>query len=413
MFGRPPTDQRAGVRPITFVLRTASGFGAPLTLKIRPEDLTATHPSRVTVNQTLGRGVQGWADNFGEGLPSVVIAGHTGWRYGNVSGMDGYQHFMSLKALVYHGYHAEKQAAIDAGRDPASVQLIFVDVLDGFAWNVVPMAFVLRRSRTRPLLIQYNITLQAISAELGAPQPLSPNGGTVLGGLAALRGVIGSMGGIGGRVADLIGEAAMAGNVGDQSGFSLFSTQAPSPSLGALPGAAASFVSLSTGVLSATADAVAASPDGSRATSSMISAAGDVARAGTTVFRTAAATPGLSAATQAGLIEVASSYNEASGILANSLRPRGTYENFDGLFGASNASQTVGGRQPSQYAGVNPFELMLAQASPVSVTSAAIGSLSAINRSDPVLAPMALAEVNRHLGIINSGLTVSAGGLAA
>jgi hypothetical protein len=151
------------------VLQNGLGFGSPVTLKVRPEDLTRTEPSRVSVHQTLGRVVNGWADNFGEGLPSVTIAGTTGWRTSAASGEDGAQAFETLNRLVVHEYHEAKQAAIDSGMDPATVKLLFVDMLDGFTWNVAPMNFVLRRSKSRPLLFQYNIVLQAISTDIDNP----------------------------------------------------------------------------------------------------------------------------------------------------------------------------------------------------------------------------------------------------
>lgn len=403
MSSSPPTDQRASVRPISFVLRGASGFGTPINLKIRPEDLTRTEPSRVAVHQTLGRGIHGWADNFGAGLPSVVISGHTGWRASGYSGEDGYNAFMALNALVYHGYHQEKQAAIDSGRDPASVQLIFVDVLDGFAWNVAPMVFVLRRNRSRPLLLQYNITLQAVSAELGQPSPSAPMLGTIASGLSALAGVIGALGGDASGVNRLASMVASAGSV-----MPFGSLSAPSaPASVGLPAAARDFVDLSVAVLQAAHGTILAS-SASRESNAVSAIAGSVAQAGGAVFRSMAATQGLPMQAKTDLARLAGTFNEAACIISNSLRPRGVYEDFEGLYGASNCSSTTGGRLPSAYADTNPFELLTPKSAPITLSSPALASISTINRSDIVLAPMPVAELTRHLQIINAGVSVRA-----
>ena len=110
-----PTDQRAGVRPISFLLDAGGSLSDPVMLKVRPEDLTRTEPSRITVHQTLGRDRSGWADNFGAGLPTVTIAGHTGWR-DTGTGEDGVKAFERLNTLVMQSYHAARQAAISVGR---------------------------------------------------------------------------------------------------------------------------------------------------------------------------------------------------------------------------------------------------------------------------------------------------------
>ena len=155
----PPTSQRSGLRPISFVLDNGGSIGSPVILKVRPEDLTRNEPARATVNQTLGREVSGWVDHFGEGLPSVSISGHTGWRDVAGSGVDGARAFDQLNQLVAHDFPAAKQAAIDRGSDPADVKLLFVDMLDDFAWSVVPTTFTLRRNKSSPLLYRYNISL--------------------------------------------------------------------------------------------------------------------------------------------------------------------------------------------------------------------------------------------------------------
>ena len=60
-----------------WVHNLASAQLAQIGLVIRPEELTRTDPSRINDTRTLGGA---WSDNFGEGLSSLTISGHTGWR---------------------------------------------------------------------------------------------------------------------------------------------------------------------------------------------------------------------------------------------------------------------------------------------------------------------------------------------
>ena len=61
-----PTSQKAGVRPISFVLVDGNaGTTVSISLSIRPEDLTRTEPTTATAQRTLGGA---WVDNFGPGM---------------------------------------------------------------------------------------------------------------------------------------------------------------------------------------------------------------------------------------------------------------------------------------------------------------------------------------------------------
>src|ERR1019366_2426807 len=118
----PPSSQKAGDCPISFLLwDTANSPSTKVraTLNIRPEELTRTDVSRVTVQQTLGGA---WADDFGPGLAQINISGHTGWR-GNRSG-DGAALFTALKANVFDNWHAQRNKAVKAGKDPKDVTLL-------------------------------------------------------------------------------------------------------------------------------------------------------------------------------------------------------------------------------------------------------------------------------------------------
>lgn len=399
MFGKAaPTDQRAGVRPIAFVLQNGLGFGSPVTLKVRPEDLTRTEPSRVSVHQTLGRVVNGWADNFGEGLPSVTIAGTTGWRTSAASGEDGAQAFETLNRLVVHEYHEAKQAAIDSGMDPATVKLLFVDMLDGFTWNVAPMNFVLRRSKSRPLLFQYNMVLQAISTDIDNPLRILPFAGNIPAGVEALGGVIGRI-------------AAFADKI---KGWVAQAVALKDKLLAPIAATVQRFVKMSNQIFTIVRDTVMTVKNGiSSAANSLIGIAADVAQVGVNIFRTVSAIASIPGHLKAALGRVAGAFNEVVCIFANSLRPRKTYEDYTGLYGASNCSSTTGGRGPSAYANMNAFSLMQMERGPVGVSSEAYASIATVNRSDPVLVPLALPELGRHVDIINNGMIVEAGGVQA
>lgn len=182
-----PISQKAEFRPIGFVLRDGGRFNA-VSLKIRPEDLSRTETARASLHQTMGRDVTGWVDHFGEGLPSCTISGHTGWRFNY--GMDGQLAFLALNKLVAKEYPAAIQRAINAGRSPDTVQLLFIDVLDGFMWRVVPMQFVLRRSKSSPLLFRYNINLQAVATQMDAARMIPLALGTISSGLSLMGGLL-------------------------------------------------------------------------------------------------------------------------------------------------------------------------------------------------------------------------------
>lgn len=389
-----PTDQRAGVRPISFVLDAGGSLSDPVNLKIRPEELTRTEPSRATIHQTMGRdfGPSGWVDNFGEGLPSLTLSGHTGWRPSGADAEDGVKAFERLNNLVLHAYHAAKQGAIDTGRDPAEVKLLFIDMLDSFAWSVVPTQFVLRRSRSRPLLMQYNIALQAVSTSIDTPSMLTPSLGSISAGLGALGGVLNTLIGYAGKVEGWVNAA-----ISTVAGF-----------VAPLAANVRKFMLLSTAVFGAVKTAVASVNNGVKTiTGSIVGVARDLAIVGVNVFRTISALASVPATIKAALGQVSAAFNEVLCVFSNSLRPRKTYQNYDGLYGASNCSSTTGGRGASVYLNENVFGLMQADQPFVVQNTPAMASTAALARTDPVLAPMALAEVDRHVVSIISGTTVA------
>lgn len=387
-----PTDQRAGVKPIAFTLQTANGLSTPVTLKIRPEDLTRTETQRTTTTQSLGRGIVGWVDHFGEGLPTLNISGHTGWRTAQGSGEDGAQAFETLNKLIMHDYPEAVQNAINAGQDPSQVKMLFVDMLDDFSWVVVPQQFVLRRSKSRPLLFQYTMQLQCISTDLDNPLMILPFSGSIFGGLSALNNVISTFEGFGKEVegwihtAVAVKDAVMAPIANTVKTFT--------------EGANRIFRTVNS-VISTGKNAINSTAN------SLIGIASDIAKVGMNVSRTLANIQDIPQDIRHALMRVTGAYSEAFCIFNNSLKPRRTYDSYDGMFGASNCSSTTGGNQPSAYANTNAFALMNDKETPVTMTATAREAISELGNADPVLVPKSLGEMQRHLDNINSGVKIN------
>ncbi len=387
-----PTDQRAGVKPIAFVLQTDKGVQKSVTLKIRPEDLTRTEVQRVTTIQTMGREEIGWADNFGAGLPTLNIAGNTGWRSAQGSGMDGAQAFEELNTLVMETYPQKVQEAIDNGRDPQDVKLLFVDMLDDFSWVVVPQQFILRRSKSRPLLFQYTIQMQCVSTDIENPMVILPTKGDIPSGLKALDDVVSKIEGFGSDIEGWINDAVR---------YKDTMLQPIGNTVKRFTEASARIFKTVSGVISTGQNAINSVGD------DLIGLASDFAQVGMNVNRTIGAIAGIPQDLRHSIMRVAGAYSEAFCIFNNSLKPRKSYQNYDGLFGASNCSSTSGGNAPSAYANTNVFAKMTEGKMDVGVNAGARAALKSVALQDPVLAPSPENETNRLLEEILAGTPVS------
>jgi len=382
----PKTSQKADVRPISFVLDNQGDLLTPVMLPIRPEDLTRSEPQRAAVHQTLGRGVQGWVDNFGEGLPTVTISGHTGWGFKTGTGYDGAGSFERLNELIVREYPATRQLAIDFGRDPGSVKLLFIDLLDDCAWHVEPMQFNLRRSKSSPLLFRYNIVMQAVSTSVdGGLSKFFPQLGNATAGLASLDGALGNLFGM---ITSL------------QS--SVFSVLRP------IANTVLGYVNFAYKALRQVQTVANAATGFINGTAGLVIGIGkSIAQVGREIFHTFAAIAGIGVAAKSAFMRAAATFNEIVCVFSNSLRPGATYQDYEGLYGASNCSSTTGGRMPSAFTDSNVFSVIApGTQSPVSLSGAAIGSFSTITKSDPALAPLPQAEISRHLDNIVTGTVV-------
>lgn len=395
-YGKPSSQKD---REIAFMLDDRANGRSPIfaSLVIRPEELTRTEPSRVTVHQTLGdEKTNGWADSFGVGLPTISIAGTTGWR-GSSNGGDGMELFGKLNEVVYVNWHAYRKEAVENGKDPSDVRLIFVDTLDSFSWEVAPMSFVLRRSKQRPLLMQYSIQLQTLSFDIdgGESDDFFGFGDFDIG--------LGSLG----KIVDFFKSGAkwIKDTVDGVVNFVMGPINAANAVIGDV-------VDTVNGVLGAVQDAVGAVKDGiSTVENGVIGIAKDVAEVGKNIFETFQAVRELPEFLKRDVGQIAAAYRTAFCILKNSVREQGgIYQNYTDLYGASNCSSTAGGRPASPLADYNVFETFKPAVLPVQVDANAQQSINQLRVTDPVLNPMPMSELIRHAGNMVDGVWVVSGG---
>lgn len=384
-----PSSQKSGDRPISFVLvdqtNTDSAISpdTTLTLYVRPEDLTRTDPSRINPQQTLG-GVT-WADNFGPGIPIINISGHTGWRptLDPAGGADdGPARFIKLKNQVFSNWHARRQVAIENGKDPdVSVQLQFADQLDNFASVVAPLSFVLRRSRTRPLLMQYQISLLVLNDNIAQPATATTPTPTTA-------------------------QQQSAGVTSLGNSSSTISSLAPNiqnyvdPSIST---PLAQFMNQSANVINAVQAGVNSAVG---VTASLVTLGNTVCGCGANIFRALAFMTASPYQTKAVLMSLAAAYINALCVLENVFSLPLIFEDYSPLFGSSNCSSTSGGRPQSVFLGLNPFQYTNPQITPdaVTVTPVAQDVMQAMISTDVVLSPPTLLTIGSTAQAAATGL---------
>lgn len=392
LVGAPATPTSQKALPVTFLLKdSTTGFSNSIDMIIRPEELTRTDVSRVTVQQTLGGA---WADDFGPGLAQINISGTTGWRGGK--GGDGLAQFAALKTQSFTDWHARRNAAVKSGQDPKGITLTFIDTLDANLDVVIPLNFTLRRSKSRPLLMQFNISMMSIPSPdfNGPPAPEKVSGG--------LTGLLNSIKNLIGAVNNVVNFAkAQIGQI-------------------------TAFMAQTTSIFQSVTNLIA---NVQSVPQSLLGPAIAMANAGSTMFATIANTVGLTASQSAAAMSIESDYSNILCLLNNAVNTQQIYQDYTPLYGASNCSSTNGGSQPSPYAGTNPFYAIVGapQNAPpplpgaltapvitvptvavpiVTVTPAAQQSLAIINNSDPVLAPVSLETIGTCAASIAAGVSI-------
>lgn len=335
------SSQKASDRPISFLMQRGNEVIVPtFNLIIRPEELTRSEPSRINVQQTLGGA---FADSFDRGLSQIVLSGHTGWRGGNRIGLnsaDGRNLFFDLRENIYIKWHEQRALAIKNGTDPNAIELFFADTLDDISVILAPMSFNLRRSRSRPLLMMYQITLLVLRDANVSPSP-APD--TLLA--------------VDQPRLDRLALSAQSVSALQSSIDSLKSISADIQA--AYKTAAAPIVALcnqGAELLQVAHDQVDAIQE--TVTMPILEVAGDVQLASHNITQTVMDGLGGSEQAKLTLKEAASTFREAACNLANLSANLSSYLNFDSLQGASNCSSTTGGSPPSPYKDVNVFTLI-------------------------------------------------------
>lgn len=381
-----PSSQKSDVCPISFVIddQTTGELPVSLTLRVRPEDLTYSNPSRLNVQQTLGGA---WADNWNEGIPTINLSGHTGWRTG-ADGLDGGERYQQLFDQVYTQWHQRRRNAIANGMDPNLVQLVYSDALNNISVVVAPNSFVLRRSRQRPLLCMYQIALTVTNSE--TDPSANDSDGASGGFLSALD-------------TQAVGLDSFAQSMTDLASFAVNAVNVV-PSL--ISSTVGGFLSMSQAVFGTVMAAVQA---GSAIVGPLVAIGQVVARAGICAFQMLAAATYATSAGLACIMDIAGVFMNIWCLLNNAINLQIYIPDFSSLFGASNCSSTSGGSPVSVFANANPFlsAVPTPPAIPVAISPGAQQGLLTLTSTDPVLAPMSLGDLNTTMGTINAGVTVS------
>lgn len=326
-----PTNQKG--RAIMFRLVNDGVAGKGHLLSINPEDLQVTQPSRVSVQQTIG---SAWVDSFGPGLKTISISGTTGWRAKYEGGKDWHAEFTALHEESFRGWHSARAARIEAGKNPDVVKLEFVDTLDGICAYVVPQNFVLKRSKSRPLLVQYSISMvveRDISDQMaatGLPPGYDPQAS-------------------GDSLADSIFELETLAN-----GFTDEIQKLAKPYLAQLQGID-TFLVKANSAMKAVQNAVSAGDVVYRST---IGTAARIAAAGRNLFATLAAVvtfPNRLAGYFSGIM---GTFNNLLCLLKNGMKRALGLANYSDFYGASNCSSTSGGSPLSPLRHINSLSTL-------------------------------------------------------
>jgi len=393
----PPTSQKSDARPISFLLVDPTNpqvvsQTTTITLAIRPEDLTRTDPSRITVQQTLGTP---YLDNFGPGVSSIVINGTTGWHrtQEGVNTPDGMERWFNFRDQVFNNWHSRKQNAIKAGRDPDQVQLIFADKLDQIVCVVATATLILRRNKARPLLYQYQLNMIVLDDTINPP--LNITAPTF----------------ITNSPSDLQKAALKSSNISISRLQSFAAKMVASfpPVVSKLAASAAEYAKTAATLYGHINSAIVAA---NQPGTSLLTLARISAGAGASFFQTIA---GIVPDTfgKAFAMQVAAEFTNIRCLLStNAYNTQLFYEDYSALYGSSNCSSTNGGAPPSIYAANdgNPFldVIPTTPLPPATVSTASLQSMQVLAINDPVLSPFTVDQLNGYMNSINQGFSVAA-----
>lgn len=361
-----------------------------MNLTIRPEELTRSEPSRLAVQQTLGGA---WADAFDRGVSTISLSGTTGWRGSFfTSGEDA---FLQLRSTAFQGWHDRRAKAVSSGQDPTEVQLIFTDTLNTITSIVAPKTFVLRRSRTSPLLFRYQIQL----LELGDAD--DPNG--------IIDEIISAFSNPLRWIASVTGLGNILGQID-------FYAQEAVAVFGSISSGIRTFINTGASLLQAvqsTAEELSGQFD--EATSSLLTVGSAYSRAAANAFYALGADDTLPASDRIPIMALASNFNDAACSLQNGLNSGLLIPNFGDLFGASACSSTGGGSPASIFTTslLNPFDTMFQPAPPPVAVSDEARNAIGVLLGDPTLLANDVIVVGGLMAAAGTGVQVRASTNAA
>jgi phage baseplate assembly protein W/LysM repeat protein len=154
----PPVHSQFG-KSVYFQLLYNRAIVSEYTFPINPEEFNFSRPERVRVVQTLGFP---FVDEYGLGLPTINMRGTTGWHLRSSIGMDGYEAYKALRQDIHDRFYTLRAEKLELGIDPDTIQLRLYNNVDDSAFIVVPTEFRLLRSKSRPLLYQYDLNFIVI-----------------------------------------------------------------------------------------------------------------------------------------------------------------------------------------------------------------------------------------------------------
>ncbi|MDU7525092.1 MAG: hypothetical protein E7K72_27630, partial [Roseomonas mucosa] len=314
-------------------------------------------------------------------------SGHTGWRGSTF--LSGEELFSALQSVALTGWHARREAAQKAGIDPDTVELIFVDNLDGINALVAPARFTLRRSRSRPLLMMYQIEMVV----------LDPEGGS----LSIVDSIINALTNPTRWLAGVFGLESTIGTLDSyaSSAFSILgaASEAPGRLAATVAGALGSVKDLaeqSTGIFTGAGATVA-------------SATQSLTRAARGAFSALAGAEEMSDTDRAQFMELSAATGDAMCVMANSFNLATTYPSYESLYGASMCSSTGGGRAASEFASSDRGaldSLYPAETSRVTITAQAREAMTAL-RADPIELAKDPAQVADLIERVVAGVTIA------
>lgn len=384
-----PTSQKAKDAPIAFQLTDRNdGYSHLETLVIRPESMSVDRPTLLTPTVTHGGA---FFDDWGPGLAMLQLSGTTGWRTTVANGgiYDGAKSFKNLKDVVFVNFHARRAAAVQAGKSPDTVSLIFSDALNGQTLTIIPTAFRLMRDKRRPLLFQYQITAAVLKDGI-YQAPATDSLGISANGLQAGEIMQRGLTSINQSLGEITAVASGAANWNNiTSGALSFMNSVPN-----VIGAAASQLQ------NAANGTILAQPG-------YMTFGAEVCGAGANAMRMLQAginisTGGLSAYQTFRSLQVAgNAFENIHCVLSNVLSNAYNLIDYGGLYGSSSCAYTTGAASISQYIGSNPlYALTPFPGAPPAVSSGAANALSLLQGIDPVLSPLPASQIGTALGLI-------------